>query len=195
VPFSVEDRVDHPISFYAATKRAGELMAHAYSHLFDLPITALRFFTVYGPWGRPDMAIYKFAEAMRAGQPIDVFNHGKMQRDFTYIDDVVEGIVRVLEAPPRTGETRPSDQGQSEIPAPFRLYNLGNHRPEPLEKVIDVLEASLGVRSERLLKPLQPGDMESTYADNEPMALDFGFRPTTTIEEGIPRFVEWFRSY
>jgi UDP-glucuronate 4-epimerase len=196
VPFSVDDPVDHPISLYAATKRSCELMAHTYSHLFGLPTTGLRLFTVYGPWGRSDMAIYKFSELMRGGKPIDVFNDGKMERDFTFVDDVVEGIVRVLAAPPRAGEMRPSDRGERPpTEAPSRLYNLGNHRPESLEKVIALLEGELGVRAERRLLPLQPGDMLSTCADNEPLALDFDFRPTTTIEEGIRKFVAWFREY
>jgi UDP-glucuronate 4-epimerase len=195
-PFSIADRVDLPVSLYAATKKAGELMAHTYSHLYDLPTTCLRFFTVYGPWGRPDMAIYKFTEAMLAGRPIDVYNHGQMRRDFTYVDDIVEGVVRVLQLPPVRGELRPSDGGVlPETDAPFRLYNIGNHQPVTLDELITTLEASLGIPAERRLLPLQPGDMVETYADITSLNADTGFRPTTPLKEGIEAFVEWYREY
>ncbi|WP_442483196.1 NAD-dependent epimerase/dehydratase family protein [Aeoliella sp. SH292] len=198
-PFSTADRVDHPVSLYAATKKAGELMAHTYSHLYELPTTCLRFFTVYGPWGRPDMAIYKFTEAMLAGRPIDVYNQGQMRRDFTYVDDIVEGVVRVLALPPVRGEVRASDTASdtkdSETDAPFRLYNIGNHQPVTLDELITTLESSLGLTAERRLLPLQPGDMVETYADIGSLTADTGFRPTTPLATGIQAFVEWYREY
>lgn len=181
-PFSVEDNVDHPVSLYAATKRANELMAYTYSHLYQLPTTGLRFFTVYGPWGRPDMAIFSFTKAILEGRPIDVFNHGKMQRDFTYIDDIVEGVIRVLDTVP--GDT-----------PPYKLYNIGNNQPVELTKFIDVLEQCLGRKAERRLLPMQPGDVPATYADVDALVRDVGFRPATPIEEGIRRFTDWYRSY
>ncbi len=192
VPFSVADNVDHPVSLYAASKKANELMAHAYSHLYQLPTTGLRFFTVYGPWGRPDMAYFKFVKAIEAGQPIDVYNYGKMQRDFTYIDDVVEGVVRVMDQPP---------QGQSAAAqglntnAPYKLYNIGNHSPVALEKFIAVIEQVLGKTAQRNLLPMQPGDVPATYADVEDLVRDVGFKPDTPIEVGIERFVQWYRDY
>jgi UDP-glucuronate 4-epimerase len=196
LPFSVHDNVDHPLSLYAATKKANELMAHTYAHLYGLPCTGLRFFTVYGPWGRPDMALFLFTQAILEGRPIDVFNHGRMQRDFTYVDDVVEGVVRVLARAPRpdpgwSGE-RP-DPGTSR--APYRIYNIGNGRPVELARYIEVLEACLGRKAERNLLPLQPGDVPVTQADVEDLVRDFGYRPHTTVEEGIARFVEWYRAY
>jgi len=181
-PFSIEDNVDHPVSLYAATKRANELMAYTYSHLYPLPTTGLRFFTVYGPWGRPDMAIFSFTKAILEGRPIDVFNYGKMQRDFTYIDDIVEGVVRVLDAAP--GDT-----------PPYRLYNIGNNQPVELTRFIDVLEECLGRKAERRLLPMQPGDVPATFADVDALVRDVGFRPETAIEEGIRRFTDWYRKY
>ncbi|MEO8367665.1 MAG: NAD-dependent epimerase [Candidatus Solibacter sp.] len=181
-PFSIEDNVDHPVSLYAATKRANELMAYTYSHLYKLPTTGLRFFTVYGPWGRPDMAIFSFTKAILEGRPIDVFNYGKMQRDFTYIDDIVEGVVRVL------------DRAPADTP-PYRLYNIGNNQPVELTYFIDVLEACLGRKAERRLLPMQPGDVPATFADVDALVRDVGFRPETPIEEGVRRFTDWYRKY
>jgi UDP-glucuronate 4-epimerase len=196
MPFSVHDNVDHPVSFYAATKKANELMAHAYSYTFRLPCTGLRFFTVYGPWGRPDMALFQFTKAILEGQPIDVYNYGKMRRDFTYIDDVVEGIIRVMERVPQ-----PDPNWSSEKPdcgsssAPYRLYNIGNHNPVELGYFIEVLERKLGKKAKQNLLPLQDGDVPATYADVEDLARDVGFRPATPIEAGISRFVDWYREY
>jgi UDP-glucuronate 4-epimerase len=181
-PFSVDDPVDHPVSLYAATKRANELMAYTYSHLYKIPTTGLRFFTVYGPWGRPDMAIFSFTKAILEGRPIDVFNYGKMQRDFTYVDDIVEGVVRVLDANP--GET-----------PPYKLYNIGNNQPVELMRFIDILENCLGRKADRRLLPMQPGDVPATFADVESLTRDVGFRPDTPIEEGIRRFTDWYRGY
>ena len=181
-PFSVDDPVDHPVSLYAATKRANELMAYTYSHLYKIPTTGLRFFTVYGPWGRPDMAIFSFTKAILEGRPIDVFNYGKMQRDFTYVDDIVEGVVRVLDAKP--GET-----------PPYMLYNIGNNQPVELMRFIDILENCLGRKADRRLLPMQPGDVPATFADVESLTRDVGFRPDTPIEEGIRRFTDWYRGY
>jgi UDP-glucuronate 4-epimerase len=196
LPFSVHDNADHPLSLYAATKKANELMAHCYAHLYSLPCTGLRFFTVYGPWGRPDMALFLFTRAILEDRPIDVFNEGRMQRDFTYIDDVVEGVVRVLARPPRPDPAwsgdRP-DPGTSR--APYRVYNIGNDRPVELLRYIEVLEERLGRTAKKNLLPLQPGDVSVTRADVDDLARDFGYRPQTTVEEGIARFVEWYRSY
>lgn len=192
VPFSVGDNVDHPVSLYAASKKANELIAHAYSHLYQLPTTGLRFFTVYGPWGRPDMAYFKFVKAIEAGEPIDVYNYGKMQRDFTYIDDVVEGVVRVMHQPPQ-GKS-PDTQGFN-TNAPYKLYNIGNHSPVALEKFIAVIEQILGKTAQRNLLPMQPGDVPATYADVEDLVRDVGFKPDTQIEVGIERFVQWYREY
>lgn len=185
VPFSVEDNVDHPVSLYAATKKSNELMAHSYSHLYQLPITGLRFFTVYGPWGRPDMAYFKFVDAIANDKPIDVYNHGEMQRDFTYVDDVVEGIVRVLNRPPNPDDTTP----------PYKLYNIGNHQPVTLMRFIEVIEAAMGKAAEKNFLPMQPGDVPATYADVDALMQDVGFQPKTPIEEGIQKFVTWYRSY
>jgi UDP-glucuronate 4-epimerase len=194
MPFSVHDNVDHPLSLYAATKKANELMAHAYAHLYGLSCTGLRFFTVYGPWGRPDMALFLFTEAMLAGRPIQVFNHGRMRRDFTYIDDIVEGVRRVMD---RRAEADPAWSGERPDPgastAPYRLYNIGNHQPVELMHVIRALERELGVEARMEMLPLQPGDVPATYADVENLARDTGFRPRTPIEEGIARFVRWYR--
>ena len=196
MPFSIHDNVDHPVSLYAATKKANELMAHCYAHLYRIPCTGLRFFTVYGPWGRPDMALFIFTKAILEGKPIEVFNNGKMQRDFTYIDDIVEGVVRTLDHKARpnpawTGE-RP-DPGTSSAPA--RIYNIGNHQPVQLLRFIEALEQALGKKAEKKLMPIQPGDVPATYADINDLTRDVGFTPSTPIEVGIPRFVEWYRDF
>lgn len=196
MPFSVHDNVDHPVSLYAATKKANELMAHCYAHLYRFPITGLRFFTVYGPWGRPDMALFLFTKAILEGRPIDVFNHGKMQRDFTYIDDIVEGVLRTLDRPAQSDPNWSSDKpdpGSSS--APYRLYNIGNHQPVELLRFIEVLEHTLGKQAEKNFLPLQPGDVPATYADVAELMRDTGFQPATSIETGIARFVEWYRDY
>ncbi len=196
MPFSVHHNVDHPVSLYAATKKANELMAHTYSHLYRLPTTGLRFFTVYGSWGRPDMALWLFTEAILAGKPIDVFNEGKMRRDFTFIDDIVEGVIRVADrsAPenPDWSSTLP-DPASSK--APYRVYNIGNNQPVELMHLISVLEQNLGKTAEKRLLPMQPGDVPATYADVDDLIADVGFRPATSIETGVARFVEWYRSY
>jgi UDP-glucuronate 4-epimerase len=196
MPFSVRDCVDHPVSLYAATKKANELMAHTYSHLYGLPTTGLRFFTVYGPWGRPDMAMMIFAKAIVEGRPIDVFNYGKMQRDFTYIDDIVEGVVRILDAPARGNPKwsgREPDPGSSY--APYRVYNIGNNKPVELLRLIEVLEDCLGRKAEKNLLPPQPGDVVATCADVSGLMRELDFRPITTIETGVKRFTDWYRSY
>jgi UDP-glucuronate 4-epimerase len=185
LPFSIADRVDTPHSLYAATKKADELMTHCYAHLYRVPSTGLRFFTVYGPWGRPDMAAWIFTESILADRPIKVFNHGKMQRDFTYIDDIVAGVVACLDRPP-------ADTG---IEPPYRIYNLGNHRSEPLTRFIGVIETALGKKAKIDLAPMEPGDVPATYADIEDAERDLGFAPKTSIDEGIPRFVAWYRAY
>ena len=195
-PFSIHDNIDHPVSLYAASKKANELMAHTYSHLYDLPTTGLRFFTVYGPWGRPDMAMFLFTKAILEGKPIDVFNHGKMQRDFTYIDDIVEGIVRTadhLATPNPAYSSDAPDPGTSS--APYRVYNIGNDNPIELMDMIAVLERVLGRTAEKRMLPLQPGDVPATWADVADLTRDVGFKPATPIEEGIRRFVTWYREY
>lgn len=193
VPFSTTDNVDHPVSLYAATKKANELMAHAYSHLYAIPMTGLRFFTVYGPWGRPDMAYFKFVDAIAQGRPIEVYNHGKMKRDFTYIDDVVEGVIRVLEHPPQnTPDTKPEARLSN---APYKIYNIGNHNPVELMRFIEVIENAMGKTVEKIMKPMQAGDVPATYADVEDLIQDVGFQPETSIEVGIQRFVDWYHSY
>jgi UDP-glucuronate 4-epimerase len=194
MPFSVQDNVDHPVSLYAATKKSNELMAHAYSHLFDIPTTGLRFFTVYGPWGRPDMAVFTFTKAILEGKPIEVFNYGEMRRDFTYIDDIVEGVLQVADRPPARISFEDSDSGRLTA-APYKLYNIGNHRPVELFKVIELLERSLGKAAHKIMLPLQPGDVLETYADVDDLMRDTGFRPRTPIEQGIESFVHWYRSY
>lgn len=196
LPFSIHDNVDHPISLYAATKKANELMAHTYSHLYNLPTTGLRFFTVYGPWGRPDMALFLFTKAILAGQPIDVFNHGKMRRDFTYIDDIVEGITRVIDTIPQPHLTglRGSPSPGTRQP-PYRIYNIGNNQPVELLHFIEVLESCLGMKAKKNLMPLQPGDVPETYAEVDDLIRDVGFKPSTPIEVGIDRFVDWYCSY
>lgn len=196
MPFAVDHNVDHPVSLYGASKKANELMAHSYAHLYGLACTGLRFFTVYGPWGRPDMALFLFTKAIFEGKPIDVFNFGKMQRDFTYIDDITEGVVRVLDMPARPnpdwcGE-RP-DPGSSW--APYHLYNIGNHQPVDLLRFIEVLEEAIGKKADKRLLPLQQGDVQATYADVDDLSKDVGFHPATPIETGIPRFVHWYRTF
>ena len=196
MPFSVHQNVDHPVSLYAATKKSNELMAHCYSHLFRLPTTGLRFFTVYGPWGRPDMALMIFARAMLAGQPISVFNNGHMLRDFTYIDDIVEGVFRIAAHVPIANPNWDGDRPDAATSAaPYRIYNIGNNAPVPLTRVIDLLEDNLGCKAIRDLKPMQPGDVPATFADIDDLAEAVGFRPGTTIEDGIARFAAWYREY
>jgi UDP-glucuronate 4-epimerase len=196
LPFSVHDCVDHPISLYAASKKANELMAHSYSHLYKLPTTGLRFFTVYGPWGRPDMAVFLFTKSILEGKPIDVYNDGKMQRDFTYIDDIVEGVVRVLD---KTASPDPKWSGDKPDPsssyAPFRVYNIGNHKPVQLLRLIEILEDSLGRKAEKNFLPLQPGDVLATYADMDDFGRAVDFSPITPIETGLRKFVEWYQIY
>jgi UDP-glucuronate 4-epimerase len=196
MPFSVRHNVDHPVSLYAATKKSNELMAHAYSYLFGIPTTGLRFFTVYGPWGRPDMALFLFTKAILAGKPIKVFNHGRMQRDFTYVDDIVEALVRLV---PRVPEADPGWSGDKPNPAtsraPYRLYNIGNNSPVELLHMIESLEDALGKKAIKEFLPMQPGDVPATYADVDDLARDVDFRPNTPIEEGIMRFVDWYRGY
>jgi UDP-glucuronate 4-epimerase len=196
LPFSVHDNVDHPISLYAASKKANELMAHAYSHLYKIPSTGLRFFTVYGPWYRPDMALFIFAKAIMEGQPIKLFNRGKMRRDFTYIDDVTEALVRLIDHAP---QGNPDWSGAAPDPgssaAPWRIYNVGNNQPEELTRVVAILEQELGRKADRQLLPMQPGDVPATYADIDDLTRDVGFRPATSIEDGIRKFVAWYRGY
>jgi UDP-glucuronate 4-epimerase len=196
VPFSEHHAVDHPVSLYAATKKSNELMAHTYAHLFGLATTGLRFFTVYGPWGRPDMAYFSFTRAIMAGRPIDVYNHGRMRRDFTYIDDIVQGIARVLERPPQPDaawDAAAPDPASSS--APYRIYNIGNNRPVELGHFIETLEQLLGKKAIKNMLPMQPGDVPATCADIDDLARDAGFRPSTPIETGLRRFVEWYREY
>ena len=196
MPFSVHHNVDHPVSLYAATKKANELMAHTYAHLYRLPVTGLRFFTVYGPWGRPDMALFMFTKNILAGKPIDVFNHGQHKRDFTYIDDIVEGVIRTLD-----NVAKPNPAWSSDIPdsatsnAPYRLYNIGNNQPVELMKYIETLENCLGKKAQYNFLPLQPGDVPATYADIEALEQDVGYKPATSIESGIQRFVDWYRGF
>jgi UDP-glucuronate 4-epimerase len=196
MPFSCHDPVNHPLSLYAATKKCNELMAHAYSHLYGLPTTGLRFFTVYGPWGRPDMAVFIFTRAILEGRPIDVFNHGKMRRDMTYIDDIVEGVVRVCDRIPVPNPNWSSDNPDpASSRVPYRLYNIGNHSPVELSHLINTLEQVLGIPAKKNFLDLQPGDIPATYADVDDLIRDVGFSPSTPIEVGIPRFVEWYRAY
>ncbi len=196
MPFSEHDNVDHPVSIYAATKKANELMAHTYSHLFNLPTTGLRFFTVYGPWGRPDMALFLFAKAILEDRPIDVFNHGKMRRDFTYIDDIAEGVIRVLDRPPHAN---PGFDKQVPDPAtswaPYRVFNIGNHQPVELMAYIEALEQALGKTATKNFLPLQDGDVPATYADTSELNRITGFAPATPVTEGVRRFVDWYRNY
>jgi len=196
MPFAVHDNVDHPVSLYAATKKSNELMAHCYSHLYGIPTTGLRFFTVYGPWGRPDMALFLFTKAILEGRAIDVFNHGRMQRDFTYIDDIVEGVVRVTDT-----TAMPNTRWSGDAPdpatsrAPYRLYNIGNNSPVQLGRLIEVLEETLGRTAQKRMLDMQPGDVAATYADVDDLERDVGFRPSTSIEEGVRRFVDWYCEY
>lgn len=196
MPFSESQNVDHPLAMYAATKKANELMAHSYSHLFRLPTTGLRFFTVYGPWGRPDMALFLFTRKILAGEPIEVFNYGKHKRDFTFVDDIAQGVVRACDK-----VARPNPDWSSDSPdpassnAPYRLYNIGNNQPVDLLRYIEVLEECLGRKAERTLLPLQPGDVPDTYADASALVEDVGYRPDTPVEEGVRRFVEWYREF
>lgn len=196
MPFSIHDNVDHPLSLYAASKKANELMAHTYSHLYALPTTGLRFFTVYGPWGRPDMALFKFTKAILAGKPIEVYNHGRHQRDFTYIDDIVEGIIRVLDKP---AQSNPAWRGEQPDPgtssAPWRVFNIGSSKPVELMRYISLLEQELGKASEIKLLPLQAGDVPDTYADVTDLVEQFDYKPGTSVEEGITRFAKWYRAY
>ena len=191
LPFRVEDRVDHPISLYAATKRADELMSETYAHLFRIPQTGLRFFTVYGPWGRPDMALWKFTAAILSGKPIDVYNHGDMRRDFTYIDDIVDGVIRSLDQPPADDGLKKAGGYRT----PHRLYNIGNNRPEPLMDLIAAIERACGRKAELNMLPMQDGDVPATFADIDSISEELGYRPSTGIEVGVPRFVDWFRQY
>ncbi len=186
LPYSIDQSVDKPVSLYAATKKSNELMAHSYSHLYRMPTTGLRFFTVYGPWGRPDMAYWSFSEAMRQGKSIKIFNNGDMRRDFTYIDDIVSGIIGAL-------DLAPADRGEEG--APYRVYNIGNHRSEPLMELVSALEEAWDIKAEMEFLPMQKGDVKETYADIEPMSRDIGYEPTTSLEQGIPRFVEWYKNY
>jgi len=196
IPFSVSDNVDHPVSLYAASKKANELMAHTYAHLYGLPCTGLRFFTAYGPWGRPDMAYFSFTKAIMEGTPIDVFNFGKMKRDFTYIDDIVEGVVRVMNKIPQPNpdwDRENPDPGSSY--APYKLYNIGNNNPVELMKFIEILETNIGKKAQKNMLPMQQGDVPVTYANVNDLMNDVGFKPSTTLEIGIQRFVEWYRGY
>ncbi len=196
MPFSVHDNIDHPLSLYAASKKANELMAHTYAHLYGLPCTGLRFFTVYGPWGRPDMALFLFTKAILAGEPIDVFNHGRMRRDFTYIDDIVEGVVRVTDQPAQSNAEWSGDNPDPGTSmAPYRVYNIGNNNPVELMHMIETLEKALGKVAVKNFLPIQPGDVPATWANVDALSNDVGFRPATSIEEGVGRFVEWYTGY
>jgi len=196
MPFSIHDNIDHPLSLYGATKKANELMAHTYSHLYDLPTTGLRFFTVYGPWGRPDMALFSFTKAILAGEKIKVFNYGKHRRDFTYIDDIVEGVVRVLRKP---AASNPYWNGEHPDPgssrAPWRIYNIGNNSPVELLDYIEAIEESLKIKSEKELLPLQPGDVPDTYADIDDLVEEFDFKPQMSLKQGVNNFVNWYKEY
>ena len=196
IPFSVHDNVDHPISLYAASKKANELMAHTYSHLYNLPTTGLRFFTVYGPWDRPDMALQKFTKSILAGEKIQVFNYGKHRRDFTYIDDIVEGVIRVLDQPAIPNQTWDSSQPDSgSSSAPWRIYNIGNNSPVELLDYIKAIEDALGIKADKELLPLQPGDVPDTYADVADLVRDFDYKPSITINQGVAKFIEWYKNY
>ena len=185
MPFSVSQTTDSPLSLYAATKKANELMAYSYAHLYDIPMTGLRFFTVYGPWGRPDMAYWRFTKQIMEGEPVHIYNHGDMKRDFTYIDDVVKGILEVLVKPPETGDGK----------TPHRVYNIGNNRAEKLLDFVEIIEETLGVEAKRELLPMQPGDIKETYADIDPIHRDVGYEPATSLEVGLPKFVKWYQEY
>jgi UDP-glucuronate 4-epimerase len=196
MPFTERQSANHPVTLYAATKKANELMAHSYSHLYGIPATGLRFFTVYGPWGRPDMALFLFTTAILEGRPIKVYNEGRMRRDFTYVDDIVEGVIRVADRPPTSNpDWRGDAPDPSTSSAPWRLFNIGNSRPTDLMRYIDVLEQCLGRKAERELLPMQPGDVPETWANVDALGEAVGYRPTTSIEVGVSRFVEWYRAY
>ena len=196
MPFSTSDSVDHPVSLYAATKKSNELMAHTYSHLYNLPTTGLRFFTVYGPWGRPDMALFLFTKAILNNEPIKVFNHGEMERDFTYIDDIIEGVVRVTANPPKPNENYDAkNPDPSSSSAPYKVYNIGNNKPVKLMEFIETLEKHLNKEAIKEFLPLQPGDVPKTYANVDDLINDVGFKPDTSIDEGIKKFVEWYRNF
>ena len=196
MPYTVHDNVDHPLSLYAATKKANELMAHTYSHLYRIPVTGLRFFTVYGPWGRPDMAYFSFTRNILAGKPIDVFNNGHHSRDFTYIDDIIEGVTRVLDRVPEPNPDWSGDSPDSATStAPYRLYNIGNNQPVELMHYIRVLEDALGKKAEKNMLPMQPGDVQATYANIDDLVRDIGYKPDMTVEQGIANFVSWYRDY
>ncbi len=196
LPYSERDAVDHPISFYAATKKANEVMAHSYAHLYGLPTTGLRFFTVYGPWGRPDMALFKFTRAMLAGEPIDVYGHGQLVRDFTYIDDIVEGVLRVLDKPATPDPAyEPMAPNPGTSSAPYRIFNIGNSQPTVLMDYIEAIESALGITADKRMLPIQPGDMHSTAADTSALAAWVGFAPATPVREGVARFVDWYRNF
>lgn len=196
MPFSTSDNVDHPVSLYAATKKSNELMAHAYSHLYGIPVTGLRFFTVYGPWGRPDMAYFKFAKAITEGRAIDIYNNGDMLRDFTYIDDIVEGVIRIIDLiPGGNSDWSGMDPDPGSSKAPYRIYNIGNNQPVKLLDFIKIIEKEMGREAEKRFLPMQPGDVYATYADVDDLASATGYRPYTPVEEGIARFAKWFREY
>ncbi|MGU5818708.1 NAD-dependent epimerase [Aeromonas caviae] len=196
MPFATTDAVDHPVSLYAASKKANELMAHTYSHLYGIPTTGLRFFTVYGPWGRPDMALFKFTKAMLAGQPIDVYNNGQLSRDFTYIDDIIEGILRIADVVPVANPSWQSEQGSpADSSAPYRVFNIGNGSPVKLMDFIDALEAALGIEAIKNMLPMQPGDVYATWADTEDFFKATGYRPVMSVEKGVKAFVEWYKNY
>ena len=195
-PFSTHDNVDHPISLYAATKKANELMAHTYSHLYNIPTTGLRFFTVYGPWGRPDMALFLFTKAILENKPINVFNHGKMKRDFTYIDDIVNGVIKILNAPPSGDSSWKADNPDpSRSKAPYRIYNIGNNSPVGLMDFIGAIENTLGKKAEKNFLPMQPGDVAATWADVDDLVKDFGYAPEITVQEGVERFIKWYLDF
>lgn len=196
LPFSEHDTVDHPVSLYAATKKSNEAMAHSYAHLYNLPCTGLRFFTVYGPWGRPDMALYKFADAIFAGRPIDIYNNGQMKRDFTYIDDIIEGVVRITDIIPKGDPNWDSDNPDpASSSAPYVLYNIGNNSPEDLMEMIEILEEEIGIKAQRNMMPMQAGDVKTTYANVDALIKDADFKPNTPLRDGIREFVNWFREY
>jgi UDP-glucuronate 4-epimerase len=196
LPFSEHHNIDHPISLYAATKKANELMAHTYSHLFRLPTTGLRFFTVYGPWGRPDMALFLFTKAILAGQPIDIFNHGNMVRDFTFVDDIVEGVIRVADKPAAPNPAfDPANPDPATSNAPYRVFNIGNNQPTPLMDYIQALESALGLVAKKNYLPMQPGDVPATAANTDELAAWAGFKPNTAVRDGVARFVDWYRTY
>ena len=196
MPFSIHDHVDHPVSLYAATKKSNELMAHTYSHLFDIPTTGLRFFTVYGPWGRPDMALFLFTRKILAGEPIDVFNHGNHKRDFTYVDDIVEGVIRVIDSPakpdPNWDPMQPDPQSSS---APYRIFNIGNNAPTTLLEYVAAIEKAVGKKAQKKMLPLQKGDALSTYADVSELVKAVDYKPSTQVQTGVNKFVEWYRDY